>query len=134
MMPQFCLMRAEALVAAKRPGEALASLSEGLKICAQHNERVLESELQRLKGEIQIGQGAASAGEASLRRAIEIARAQQARTLELRAVLVLAGLLRDQGRAQEVDAELRTVYEWFTEGHGTSEVSEARALLDALPT
>ena len=134
MMPQFCLMKAEALVAAERPGEALASLSEGLKVCAQHNERVLEAELQRLKGEIQIGQGAASAGEASLRRSLEIARAQQARTLELRAVLVLAGLLRDQGRAEEVHAELRTVYEWFTEGHGTPEVSEARALLDALPT
>jgi hypothetical protein len=133
MMPQFCLMKAEAQRQAARPGEALASLSEGLKICVDHNERVPEPELQRLKGEIQIAQGASSAGEASLRRAIEVARAQQARMLELRAALVLAGLLGDQGRAAEARAELEPLVEWFIEAQGTPELTAARALLEALP-
>jgi adenylate cyclase len=132
MMPQFCLMKAEAQLQAERPGEALASLSEGLKVCAEHNERVPEPELQRLKGEIQVAQGATSAGEASLRKAIEVARAQQARMLELRAALVLAGLLRDQGRAAEARAELQPLVDWFIEDHGTPELKEARALLDTL--
>jgi class 3 adenylate cyclase len=132
MMPQFCLMKAEAQLQAERPGEALASLSEGLKICAEHNERVPEPELQRLKGEIQIAQGATSAGEASLRKAIEVARAQQARMLELRAGLALAGLLRDQGRDAEARAELQPLLDWFIEEHDTPELVDARALLDTL--
>ena len=133
MMPQLCLMKAEAQLQAGRPGEALASLSEGLKICAEHNERVPEPELHRVKGEIQIAQGATSSGEASLRTAIEVARAQQARMLELRAALVLAGLLRDRGAAAEARTELQPVVDWFVEGHDTPELIEARALLDTLP-
>ena len=133
MLPQLWLMTAEALERADRPGEALAALATGLEIAEEQHEFAYEPELHRVKGEIQIAEGANSAGEASLRRSIGVARAQQARILELRAALVLARLLRDQGHAAEARAELQPVVDWFIEGHGTPELIDARALLATLP-
>ena len=71
-------------------------------------------------------------GQASLQQAIRIARAQQAKSLELRAARDLARLWGEQGRRAEARDLLAPVYEWFTEGLDTADLKEAKALLDQL--
>jgi class 3 adenylate cyclase/predicted ATPase len=132
MTTQFCLMMAEAQLSAGRPGEALAALSRGLRYVETHQERAFEPELHRLRGEIMIAQGAGAAGEASLRRAIERAQAQQAKMLELRAAIALARLRWDQGQAAEAAALLQPLEGWFKEGRDLPELVEARAILASL--
>jgi predicted ATPase len=131
MTPQFCIMMAEAQVRAGRPGEALASVSRGLHYVEDSQEHVHEPELHRLRGEILISQGASSAGETSLMRAIEIAQSQQAKMLELRAALVLARLYRDRGRTAEAAALLQPLHDWFQEGRNLPELAEARSILES---
>ena len=132
MKTQFCLMMAEAQSRARRPGEALAALSRGLRYVEESQERAFEPELHRLRGEILIDQGATSAGEASLKRAIEAAQSQQARMLGLRAALPLAKFLRDQGRKAGVAPLLQPIVDSFEEGHETPELIEASAILQSL--
>jgi predicted ATPase len=67
-----------------------------------------------------------------LREAVEVARRQGARSLELRAATSLARLLRDQDRRGEARALLKPIYGWFTEGFDTQDLKEAKALLDEL--
>jgi predicted ATPase len=70
--------------------------------------------------------------EASYREALAVSRRQQARSLELRAATSLARLWCDQGKRSEARDLLAPVYSWFTEGFGTPDLQEARALLDTL--
>ena len=70
--------------------------------------------------------------EACFRRAVEIARGQQAKSWELRAATSLARLKRHQGRRGEARDLLALVYSWFTEGFDTADLKEAKALLDEL--
>jgi predicted ATPase len=65
-------------------------------------------------------------------RAIEIARTQQARALELRSVMSVARLYQQQGRQEEAHALLAQSYATFTEGFDTRDLHEAKALLDQL--
>jgi predicted ATPase len=65
-------------------------------------------------------------------RALDVARQQQAKSWELRASISLARLWRDQGKVQQACELLAPVYEWFTEGFGTRDLKEAKALLDEL--
>jgi predicted ATPase len=67
-----------------------------------------------------------------LRRAIEVARGQDAKSWELRAATTLARLLADQRRKPEAAAILRPVHDWFTEGWQTRDLQESRRLLDEL--
>jgi predicted ATPase len=70
--------------------------------------------------------------EATLRQALELAKGQQSRSLELRAAMSLARLLQKQGRAAEGRCLLAECYAWFTEGFGTADLQEARELLEEL--
>ena len=70
--------------------------------------------------------------EGHFQRALEIARAQQSRSWELRAATSLARLWRDQGRRGEAHDLLAPVHGWFTEGFDTLDLKEAKALLDEL--
>jgi predicted ATPase len=70
--------------------------------------------------------------ESSLRRAIEIAHEQNARTLELRATMSLARLLASNGHHYEAQDVLAEIYNWFTEGFDTADLKDAKALLDEL--
>jgi len=69
-----------------------------------------------------------------LRQAIEIAQRQAARLFELRAITSLARLLAKQGRRDEAREMLAEIYNWFTEGFDTTDLKEAKALLDELAT
>ncbi len=64
--------------------------------------------------------------------AIDVARAQQAKSLELRAVGSLSRLWQRQGKREEARRMLAGVYGWFTEGFDTADLKEARALLEQL--
>ncbi len=92
------------------------------------------AELHRTLGEIALARDEPDETEARSRfdRALEIARSQQARSLELRAAASLARLLRDQGRRDEARALLQPVYDWFTEGFDTADLKDAKALLEEL--
>ena len=68
----------------------------------------------------------------SFERAIEIARKQSAKSLELRATTSLARLLATQGRRDEARAMLAEIYGWFTEGFDTADLKDAKSLLDEL--
>jgi predicted ATPase len=66
------------------------------------------------------------------RSAIEVARRQSAKSMELRATTSLARLLAKQGRHDEAGSMLRGIYNWFTEGFDTADLKDAKALLDEL--
>ena len=65
-------------------------------------------------------------------RTLTVARAQQAKSWELRAAMSMARLWRDQGKRDEARDLLAPVYGWFTEGFDTLDLKEAKALLGEL--
>ena len=70
--------------------------------------------------------------EACFQKAIEIARRQQAKSLELRATMSLSRLWQQQGKKEEAHKLLSEIYTWFTEGFDTTDLQEAKVLLEAL--
>jgi predicted ATPase len=70
--------------------------------------------------------------EACFHKAVEIARQQQAKSLELRAATNLARLWQQQGKKSEAHGLLSEIYGWFTEGFDTKDLQEAKALLEEL--
>ena len=97
-------------------------------------EKWFEADIYRVAGAIALSTPDSNErlAQAYLERALEIARAQQARSLELRAAMSLARLWRDQGKHVDARDLLAPVYSWFTEGFDTLDLKEARALMDAL--
>jgi predicted ATPase len=73
-----------------------------------------------------------SQAEAWLRRALDVARRQEAKAFELRAAMSLSRLWQQQGKRQEAHDLLAPVYGWFTEGFDTADLQEAKALLEEL--
>jgi predicted ATPase len=67
-----------------------------------------------------------------LQRALDVARRQEAKSLELRAAMSLARLWQQQGRCAEARDLLAPIYGWFTEGFDTADLQEAKALLAEL--
>jgi predicted ATPase len=130
---------AEAYGKAGQAEAGLAALTEGLATVNKNGERWYEAELYRLKGTLMLQsqvQGLRShvekEAEECFHRAIDIARKQQAKSLELRAVMSLGRLWQQQGKKQEAHRLLAEVYGWFTEGFNTKDLQEARALLEEL--
>jgi DNA-binding winged helix-turn-helix (wHTH) protein/predicted ATPase len=122
---------AEACLMTERVEEGLASVAEGLAMVARTGERFQEAELWRVRGELLLLQeSGAGAGEDSLGRAVEIARGQGARWLELRALVRIARFRQRQGRANETRHRLAELCSWFTEGLATADLQEARTLLE----
>ena len=93
-----------------------------------------EAELYRLKGELLLQHtiGSSDEAEACLHRALDIARRQQAKALELRTAMSLARLWQRQGQRAAAHALLAPIYGWFTEGFDTVDLQEAKALLEDL--
>jgi tetratricopeptide (TPR) repeat protein len=132
-LPYYLSLLAQVYGKAGRAEEGLASIDEALAEARTHNERWWDAELHRLRGELLLMHGAdASDGEAAFLRAIEIARSQQARSLELRATMSLARLWITQNRVEDARSRLEDVYNWFTEGFETPDLQTARLLLEQL--
>jgi predicted ATPase len=70
--------------------------------------------------------------EACFLKAIEIARQQETKSLELRAVVSLSRLWRWQGKQAQAQKMLAEIYGWFSEGFDTKDLQEAKALLESL--
>jgi predicted ATPase len=116
------------------PSKGLQALAEAMVMLDRIREHRREAENHRLKGELllQLRARHSDEAEASFRRALDIARRQQAKSWELRAATSLARLWRDQGRRAEAHDLLTPVYRWFTEGFDTADLKDAKALLDEL--
>jgi predicted ATPase len=132
--PYFLSMLAEGQGKARRADEGLGVLAEGLTRGDTNGERWWHAELYRLKGELLVPQGCPDErqAESCFSQAIAIARAQQAKSLELRAATSLSRLWQRQGKRDEARQLLAPVYGWFTEGFDTADLQDAKALLEAL--
>jgi predicted ATPase len=114
---------------AGQPGLGLRAVAEAKEL----EERIFAAETHRVEGELLLLQRERDErAEACFREAIEIARRQEAKLLELRAAMSLARLLRRQNRADEARQMLSEIYGWFTEGFDTKDLQDAKALLDEL--
>jgi predicted ATPase len=123
---------AEVLSEAGRLKEGLTTLDEAFAIVDRTDERYWEEELHRLKGELLLKQGEDVKAEISMHKAIEIARKQSAKSLELRAAMSQSRLWDKQGRKMEAHRLLTEIYDWFTEGFDTPDLVEAQRLLAKL--
>jgi adenylate cyclase len=123
-----------AYLASGRVSEGIGAMDEGLGLCRSSGVRMLESEIHRLKGELLLTDGNHEAATQCFHDAIALARAQSAKSWELRATTSLARLLAKQGRRDEARAVLAEIYGWFTEGFDTADLKDAKALLDQLAT
>jgi predicted ATPase len=133
-MPYFLGLLADGHGKVGEQAEGLRVLSKALDRVGPTGERWFEAELHRRKGEVLLclPEQDAEAVEACFRRAIAVAQEQQAKLWELRAATSLARLWRDQGRRAEAYELLAPVYGWFTEGFTTTDLKDAKTLLDQL--
>ena len=114
--------------------DALQALAEAHTLVEQQEERWWEAEVCRLRGVLLLRQPGTSQADAEtwLQRALDVARRQEAKSLELRAASSLTRLWQSQGKRDEARELLEPVYNWFTEGFDTADLIDAKALLDEL--
>ena len=138
--PYFLALQAETYGKMGQPEEGLAALAEASAMRQRTGEQWYEAELYRLKGELTLAQSSVQGlgsrvqkeAEECFWKAVEIARKQQAKSLELRATTSLARLWQQQGKQKDAHQMLTEIYGWFTEGFDTVDLKEAKALLDEL--
>jgi predicted ATPase len=114
--------------------EAWRCMAEAMSTVETAKERWFEAEGNRIAGEIALKspEPDAAKAEAYFKRALAVARQQQAKSWELRAAMSLARLWRDQGKSKQARELLAPVYDWFTEGFDTLDLKQAKALLEQL--
>ena len=110
------------------PKEGLIILNEAFDMVEKTNEHHFEAELYRMRATLQLMLGNENEAEASLEKALEIARLQHAKSWELRSAIDLAHLRLRQGRADEARQVVSEIYAWFSEGFDTPELRQAREL------
>jgi class 3 adenylate cyclase/predicted ATPase len=132
--PYFLTLLADAYLDAGRLNECFSALSDAQTAAEKFEDRHHQAEIHRLKGQLLLKQSDSNAAKAQecFQRAIEIARIQRGKSLELRATTSLAQLLRNTGRRDEARTMLAEIYGWFTEGFDTADLKDAKALLDEL--
>jgi len=141
--PYFLALLAEACGKAGQIEEGLNTLAEALDTVNKNGERWYEAELYRIKGELLMAREhkhqkpkgkkeAVSEAETCFSKAIDIARSQSAKSLELRATISLSRLWRRLGKKKKARLLLADAYGWFTEGFDTADLKEAKALLEEL--
>jgi predicted ATPase len=125
---------ADACRMAARYDDALSAVEEGLRFVVDRSEGFRKAELLRLKGLVLLDQAPADfeSAEKWLLNALEVARQQKARSMELRIAIDLAKLWRAQGKASKAVDLLGPIYASFTEGFGTQDLKEAKAWLAKL--
>lgn len=144
LMPLLAVMFAEAAMDAGEFEKGLAAIEEALDASRRTGMLHSDAELHRLRGELLLRQAAgheyagrndppSQEAESCFRQAVDVARSQGAKSLELRAALSLAKLLRGSGQSAEARDCLEPIFQWFSEGQGTPDLLEARAFLDELP-
>ncbi len=146
LLQYWLALQLEAYIETGRYDEGATVLAEALTIRPKHGDRYWEEEVYRLNGELLLAQAqvhsetyqgssrAAIEGEseACFQRAIETAREQNTKSLELRATTSLSRLLRKQGKEEEARQMLAEIYGWFTEGFDTADLKDAKTLLEEL--
>ncbi len=132
--PYFLTLQAEAYGKIGQAEDGLAALAKALGFVGKSGERLYEAEIYRLKGALLFAQSSDNHTEAEIcfHQALDIARHQQAKSLELRAATSLARLWQQQGKHQEARELLAPVYECLPRGLDTADLKEAKGLLDAL--
>jgi predicted ATPase len=129
--PLFLGFLAEAYASDGRIAEGQSTLRLALDEVSRTGERFYEAELVRLQGELMLRTDeTAQAAEESFERSAAIARAQNAKALELRAVTSLSRLWRKQGKAAQARSRMDELRSWFREGTDTKDLKEAAAILD----
>jgi predicted ATPase len=145
LLPHWCAILADAYGKAGHPEEGLTVLGDGLAVLEKTGERNYEAELYRLKGQLMLQNQAPSSrvppvppnrdavcdAQKCFLSAIEIADRQHANLLKLRAAVSLAGLWQ-HSRRREARELLSGAYRWFTEGFDTTDLQEAKLLLESL--
>jgi predicted ATPase len=128
--PYLLALLAEVYGKVGQAAEGLALLAEALAVVDNGEMRHYEAELHRLRGELLLSQGAPLAEvEKHYRRALDVARLQDAKSLELRAAMSLYRLPQSPDKKAEARQMLDGVYRWFTEGFDTADLQEAGLLL-----
>jgi predicted ATPase len=114
--------------------DAWRCIDEAMTAVEKTKERWWEAEVNRTAGEIAllVPTPDTAKGKVYFDRALSVSRQQQAKSWELRAAMSMARLWRDQGKRDEARKLLAPIYGWFTEGHDTRDLKEAKALLDEL--
>jgi hypothetical protein len=132
--PTLRALEAGAYAQAGRVDEALAMVDEALEITGRRFGSTMLAEFQLLKGDLLLALGPGDSGDPEpwFRRAFDIAQRVDARMSQLRAAVRLCRLRSDRD-ARTTTAQLRAVYDTFTEGFTTADLTEARTLLEALP-
>jgi predicted ATPase len=131
-LPFRCTMLAEVFDLLGNTKEGLQSLAEAQTLMDETEERWWEAEIYRLQGTLLWRNSMAPPAEVEtwLRRAVDVARRQEAKSLELRAATSLARLWQGQGKPAKAHDLLAPVYNWFTEGFDAPDLKEAKALLE----
>jgi predicted ATPase len=124
---------AELYMRAGKFHQAGRTLEEAEKIAVENGERYHEAELYRLKGDLGVSLGVSKDEiENCFSQAIQIARQQHAKLLELRATTSLARLMQSQGKRGPAYTILAEIYDWFSEGYDKQDLIEAKTLLEEL--
>jgi|RhiMetdeSRZDD1v2_1073273.scaffolds.fasta_scaffold58012_4 predicted ATPase/DNA-binding winged helix-turn-helix (wHTH) protein len=133
-VPYMCTLLADVAAHWGHPADGLQALTEAHTLVEQREERWWEAEVCRLWGVVLLCQPRPPQAEAEawLQRALDVARHQEAKALELRAAMSLARLWQQQGKRVEARQLLAPLYGWFTEGFDTADLQEATALLHEL--
>jgi class 3 adenylate cyclase/predicted ATPase len=134
ILPYYYTLVAQILAQRGEAANAAQMFDEALTLLDRTGERWFEADTHRLRGELHLSapQRDERSAVACFDRAIEIARTQEARLLELRASVSLARLWRSQGRADDARALLAPIYGWFSEGFALRDLIDAKALLDGM--
>src|SRR5262245_11069144 len=131
-VPYQIALLAKACEIAGQIEEAADLLDDALQIIELTGERWLEAELHRHKGELVLRGGRPDAAEELFRKALNIAKQQEAKLWQLRSAMSRARLCRDWGHRTEARDLLAPVYEWFSEGFDTQDLREAKTLMEEL--
>jgi predicted negative regulator of RcsB-dependent stress response len=113
-------------------GSALGAVRDAKRTMDQTGHCQWAAELHRLEGVALINLGQRREGQTAMKKALYVARQQKAKSYELRTALILARLWGEHGRRSAARALLAPIHAWFSEGHGTAELSEAKELLNEL--
>lgn len=132
LRPYVACQLAAALVAKKKPAEALAVLDKAQSETERSGARWYEAEIWRHRAEALKDMGRNIDAAHSADRAIEVARHQEARLWELRATTFRAQLFSETGDRRQAADLLTPVFGWFSEGFDTPDLRESRKQLDDL--